>query len=704
MAQQERLDFRIGATDAASAAFRSVQRSINDVQVSYGKLTGVLAGGTAIAGFVASMRNVVNVADEVNKASQKFGVPVESLTSLKFAAQLANVEFDTLQLGLKTLSTNAAAAAGGSREHAAAFEAMGIAVKDAGGNVKGTDQLLGEIANKFEGYTAGITKTALAAEVFSARAGPSFIPLLNNLREAQKEARDLGAVYGKEFSQAAEDFNDSMTRVNATLDAQKVLLAGPLLSALNKYMNELLAAQKVAGGFFSGLGMSMTTFTGDPIGRLNEIRKKLEGFKALRAEIDASAVNRSPLRYIPFLGTYGDLGDIDRQIAALEKERAFLTELASRRGDRDNFDLMGRPTTTAPVVPRGAAGARGQEDNTFRQLLQQYEQMVAKAGELTVFEQTVNLLQTERYAKLTEGERQRILDLAKRVDAETQHARIVKQAADSEADIMREAQELGRRFTEDQLRREDAEAKALDALRQKYEDMINPVAELMKQLAELERLRGAFPQMAETWAAAEQHVLKAALAMDSFKDSTEEVSEAARDLGHAIGTAFEDAVIEMKSASDVAKALAQDFARIMLRQAVTKPLEGVGENLFKAALLAFGGGGGGSTASMAAAAGNSGALEGALLGKFQEGTPYVPRTGLALLHKGEAVIPEAMNQPGARNTMSIDARTYVDARGATQEALPGIVAALGNHERAIARLLENDPYRRGGATRQLLRR
>jgi hypothetical protein len=160
----------------------------------------------------------------------------------------------------------------------------------------------------------------------------------------------------------------------------------------------------------------------------------------------------------------------------------------------------------------------------------------------------------------------------------------------------------------------------------------------------------------------------------------------------------------MKSASDVAKALAQDFARIMLRQAVTKPLEGVGENLFKAALLAFGGGGGGSTASMAAAAGNSGALEGALLGKFQEGTPYVPRTGLALLHKGEAVIPAAMNQPGARNSMSIDARTYVDARGATQEALPGIVAALGNHERAIARLLENDPYRRGGATRQLLRR
>lgn len=43
----------------------------------------------------------------------------------------------------------------------------------------------------------------------------------------------------------------------------------------------------------------------------------------------------------------------------------------------------------------------------------------------------------------------------------------------------------------------------------------------------------------------------------------------------------------------------------------------------------------------------SGADVTATIPKFENGTPYVPRTGLALVHQGERIIPAAQNRPGA---------------------------------------------------------
>jgi len=49
----------------------------------------------------------------------------------------------------------------------------------------------------------------------------------------------------------------------------------------------------------------------------------------------------------------------------------------------------------------------------------------------------------------------------------------------------------------------------------------------------------------------------------------------------------------------------------------------------------------------AAAAGAQVAAATAAVGSFEYGTPYVPQTGMALVHQGEAIIPAAQNQGGA---------------------------------------------------------
>lgn len=61
-------------------------------------------------------------------------------------------------------------------------------------------------------------------------------------------------------------------------------------------------------------------------------------------------------------------------------------------------------------------------------------------------------------------------------------------------------------------------------------------------------------------------------AATEFKDETKELAAAARDMGWAFSSAFEDAILEGEKLSDVTKGLLKDIARIALRTAITQPL------------------------------------------------------------------------------------------------------------------------------------
>jgi len=57
---------------------------------------------------------------------------------------------------------------------------------------------------------------------------------------------------------------------------------------------------------------------------------------------------------------------------------------------------------------------------------------------------------------------------------------------------------------------------------------------------------------------------------------------------------------------------------------------------------------------------------------FEFGTPYVPRTGLAMVHQGEAIIPAAQN----KGTVGGNFIFNIDARGATADAASAIKSAV----------------------------
>lgn len=122
-----------------------------------------------------------------------------------------------------------------------------------------------------------------------------------------------------------------------------------------------------------------------------------------------------------------------------------------------------------------------------------------------------------------------------------------------------------------------------------------------KEFEDIEKKRIAMEQMAEKRMEDNRLATEGEEAIrEAMEKTTREMKsqdDAARQLGLSFTSAFEDAVIGGKKASEVIRGLGMDIARIFLRKSVTEPMADKMSGLFKGGLgklfEGWGGGGGG---------------------------------------------------------------------------------------------------------------
>lgn len=253
----ERAEIILSAADRTAAAFASAQRNLTAFSASATRVVssiGGIAAGVGAAGLALTALNrafnptsVIQYADQLGKLSQRTGLSTESLSALDYQAKLADVSTEELATSLKKLNLNIAAAARGEKEQAEAFKLIGVSVKDAAGQTRNAEAVLGDIAEKFATYADGPEKLAIANAV----GGKSFeklIPLLNEGRkgveEARKELEKFGGVIGPELSAKSQQFNDNLTRLGVAANALKVAVAGGLIDDLVKLSDRMVQAAR----------------------------------------------------------------------------------------------------------------------------------------------------------------------------------------------------------------------------------------------------------------------------------------------------------------------------------------------------------------------------------------------------------------------------------------------------------------------------
>lgn len=231
-------EFSEGAKKAGSSLSNLAdQFGITEKRMKTAGLLMAAGFAAASAAIVVGMKRAINAADDLSKLSQKIGVPIEQLSSLAYAAQLADVPIEGLATGLKKLSINMQQTASGDTGTAAkAFKALGVSVTEANGALRPSSLVLQDIAEKFSHLQDGAGKTALAVQIFG-KQGSELIPLLNmggaGLAEMTERAEKMGLVLTAETGRAAEEFNDRLEDISMGLRGLWTQISARLLPIVN---------------------------------------------------------------------------------------------------------------------------------------------------------------------------------------------------------------------------------------------------------------------------------------------------------------------------------------------------------------------------------------------------------------------------------------------------------------------------------------
>lgn len=233
------IEFSIKALDDFSATMGKFGTSLSKTEQAFAALGVTAAAYAALRLAKASLDN----ADAMGVAAEKANMTVVAFSELAWAAKMANVDQGSLASGVKFL--NRAISEGDLSPAGRQLAALGIAAKDANGNLRKTEDVMMDVADAFRNGAQDGNKTKIAMELLG-RSGTEMVPFLNQgsaaIREAREEAIKLGVVIDDDFTQSANQINDNLDKMSQMLSGSvSVALksVAPAIEALTKQYIDL---------------------------------------------------------------------------------------------------------------------------------------------------------------------------------------------------------------------------------------------------------------------------------------------------------------------------------------------------------------------------------------------------------------------------------------------------------------------------------
>jgi hypothetical protein len=370
----------ISGVDKTKAAIDSAKRNLQSLGDKVGALParfGTLGTAIAAAFTAVTIKGAIDTLDKLDDLSEKTGIAVESLSMLRYAGEVTGTPLEAIALSTKKLAASMAEAAGGNKEAAATFKAVGVEVKNADGSLRSQDAVLLDLADRFQGYEDGAAQAALAQRLFG-KSGADMIPLLNQgsngIRALRGEAEALGLVYGGELAKQAAQFNDNIKKLESSAEAAKVQLAGGLLPILNGLVETFIALKRegvvltaieqaflgwskylpIVSGIAQAINMIRGggALTGKPGEDINALMKERERIERSRKFAEGKG-----------LPTKGFDSDLSRVNDLLRLSRVYQATEAAFTGDTG--DAMSRRAGrrgAAPVIGGGGGSDKAKAD------------------------------------------------------------------------------------------------------------------------------------------------------------------------------------------------------------------------------------------------------------------------------------------------------------------------------------------------------
>ena len=370
------LETRVRITGDASGAVAAIARvrgelgALQSLSAKAFAIGGAIGATGAVAALTEITKKVIDAGDALSKLSQKTGVSVEDLGKLQYAADLSGVSTEQLGKGMSKLAVEIAAAGAGSEKSVKLFANLGIGLRNADGRLRGTGEVLADLADRFQAMPDGVGKAALAVDIFGEKLGASMIPLLNSgsagLKAMGEEAEALGAVISTDLAKQSEAFNDNLSRLQKASTSTGIAIGNQLLPAINSLIGAYLDLKRAGISFsdwFFGKGPTSRSATNEE--NLAALEKSLRSLQAIRdqvgkkrqAEIDEEIKQQIALQqfYANAEQRARNNGATDAEISAEEKKKyqqrlALQTDLQTKLAALEKLKAVAAGKASADIL------------------------------------------------------------------------------------------------------------------------------------------------------------------------------------------------------------------------------------------------------------------------------------------------------------------------------------------------------------------
>ena len=455
-----------------------------------------------------------------------------------------------------------------------------------------TNNFAGQTADRFNAaalrveenarVTAGAARELTQAVVAGGRFGPESVELVatamaNLQRVTGLATKDVQQQFSG-LTRSASDWSAEMNRTYNFLDVAQYRYIRSLEEAGDKegaqrvavdLLNRSLSEREQNLGTLQRLWRDVASAAGsawqamlnigreDTIGeQIAELEQRLRNADELRQRARARGMNIS--------GESPEIAAIRAQLQALREAQRMQEMAADTSSQRARENQRAIEEERKLEQERGRAATQRVSD--FDRLKQQLGDQLLSTRELGVAETLLAQIQAGRYKELSAAQRDELLAIARTIDARKEEARNEEEARQAREAVVRARNQTVQ-----------AESNALDAAKQRWMDIIEPIGRYMRMLEEINRL-GSLNlldpdqvESAKQWV--EAQIKGVDKVKDTTKDATKEMKDAIQGWGRDATNAFVEFAFGAKTNfSDLVNSILKDIARMAIQKRVTDPL------------------------------------------------------------------------------------------------------------------------------------
>jgi len=228
--------------DNLSRNINSKVKGISNTFSGLGKAFAAVGVGFSVAGIISGLTSAASKAiefgDEMEKASAKTGVTVESFSELAYAAKQTDVPLEALSTSFKKMQVAISQAGSGSKQALATFQALGVNFDEL--RALSPDKQFELLADRIHALKDPADRARAAVELFG-KAGADLLPLFEQgaagIALAREEAHRMGATLTGEQAAALAAADDAIKHLHASWDGLSrtwtAIIALPLANFLD---------------------------------------------------------------------------------------------------------------------------------------------------------------------------------------------------------------------------------------------------------------------------------------------------------------------------------------------------------------------------------------------------------------------------------------------------------------------------------------